>query len=460
MKQSGKLTKTALTMTILAISIIGCTGGSGKNQPSNSQAFIEQQDDAEETNAKEQNDNQTEIVDESGEAEALDLDELAAAAEEQGQVSLEEELARRQVAAAEELARIREIEKELAANREAEVEVTEVKRLSEVELAKFEEQRKRDLEREALRQAELEAERARREAGLASIDLVDVKEVGLDITDQSSFDDERARKESNAAIREAVADTFGNDVVIVEIEPDKELETVNIEPGPLVLNEAALAFETATFQFGHKSQANIEITNAPAEADFSRWAMLNDGETNRLFVFPEGTDEILFQFGFNSDTQAYEFGFGMDAVIPVAGIPVGLDTSSFAMLHDGENYMLYFMDASNSSVHPFFLDTSRGLEFIPAETTEIPVLGGPEDIDLSRWAMLDDGSDTVLFVGNKDQSVNLIYAFPLKVSRATFEFGDGSLPEVPIDLIPENSDLSNFAMLHDGEDYRLYFQAQ
>ncbi len=50
---------------------------------------------------------------------------------------------------------------------------------------------------------------------------------------------------------------------------------------PPSLNQASFQTGTSNYVFGLNSIANIQLANAPADTDFSRWAMLHDGSRFR-----------------------------------------------------------------------------------------------------------------------------------------------------------------------------------
>lgn len=51
------------------------------------------------------------------------------------------------------------------------------------------------------------------------------------------------------------------------------------------LNQSAWVPNTSNYEYGHNSIPNMQITGAPADADWSRWAMLHDKSAYRLYAF-------------------------------------------------------------------------------------------------------------------------------------------------------------------------------
>ena len=83
----------------------------------------------------------------------------------------------------------------------------------------------------------------------------------------------------------------------------------------------------------------------------------------------------------------------------------------------------------------------------------IGMSGAPADADLSRWAMLYDGSVYRQYVGRVGDSTTL-YQFGF--NGASYDFGHRSIPQLSVQGMPDTSDTTSFSMLHDGADYRFY----
>jgi hypothetical protein len=103
--------------------------------------------------------------------------------------------------------------------------------------------------------------------------------------------------------------------------------------------------DLATYEYGYGNAIPaMDITGAPADTDFSRWAMLHDGSAYRLYAFQHGSDDDFYQFAYNSSTGDYEYGFNSIAEMSVEDMPETADSNSFAMLNDGPQYRFYFLD--------------------------------------------------------------------------------------------------------------------
>ena len=103
-----------------------------------------------------------------------------------------------------------------------------------------------------------------------------------------------------------------------------------------------------------------------------------------------------------------------------------------------------------------FNPASRNYEYGFRSIDIIDTTGLPADADLSRWAMLYDGTVYRQYVG-KAGSPDVMYQCGFNGS--SYAFGHRSIPELNIVGMPADSDTTSFAMLHDGADYRFYHRA-
>jgi len=223
------------------------------------------------------------------------------------------------------------------------------------------------------------------------------------------------------------------------------------------LNQAAYIPGTTTYQFGYNSIPNMNITGAPADVDWNRWAMLHDGTRYRLYFFQAGTNDTIYQFAFNPATSSYEFGFNSIPEMTITGAPADADPSSFAMLHDGAHFRLYMRSQTASAIYQFaFNPATSDYEYGYNSIMRMDVTGAPADTDFDRWGMLHDGS-VYRFYAFKGSLDNQMYQFGFNAATSDYEYGHQSIQLLTLDQIPANSDTSSFAMLHDGLDYRFYF---
>lgn len=224
------------------------------------------------------------------------------------------------------------------------------------------------------------------------------------------------------------------------------------------MNQAAYRSGTTSYQFGYNSVNNLQILNAPYDADWSRWATLHDGQMYRLYVFKQGSNNVLYQFGFNMALSAFQYGYQSTPMIQITNVPFDADSKRLMMLHDGSTYRLYMPKRNQPSVlYQFAFNTvvnqfQHGYQSLPT----INVLGMPYDTDWSRTAMLHDKQD-YRFIAMRKGTNNILYHAGFNQATQRFEYKYRSIPILNVLGTPINSDTSNFSMLHDGSDYRFYF---
>jgi len=238
-----------------------------------------------------------------------------------------------------------------------------------------------------------------------------------------------------------------------------DLTNTDTPTNPTVLNQAAYAGGTV-YDFGFNSIDTVPFINAPADTDFTRYAMLHDGTTYRLYFFKQGSSDTIYQFGYNSTTQKYEYGFNSIPILKLTGIPTDADSSSFAMLFDGTTYRLYLKRTNTNTVmYQFgFNSTSGDYEYGFNSISTLFITLAPSDANFNRWAMLHDGAAYRLYIG-KDGAQDALYQFAFNPASSDYEWGFNSIPELQITNMPSSSIKSNFSMLHDGSDYRFYYPA-
>jgi hypothetical protein len=228
----------------------------------------------------------------------------------------------------------------------------------------------------------------------------------------------------------------------------------------LSLNQAGYNVSTQSYQYGYESIPNINITGAPADLDWSRWAMLHDGRMYRLLFFKVGTNDTLYQFGFNPRSSDYEFGYlSVPEELKIAGVPTDADPTSFAMLHDGTRYRLYMRSLSNPArIYQFaYNSATRRYEYgFAGAIPRIDVTGAPADVDWDRWGMLHDGTTYRHYAMRKGSNTQM-YQFGYNTAARAYQYGFNSIPVLTVQNMPQDSDTNNFAMLHDGSHYRFYF---
>lgn len=228
---------------------------------------------------------------------------------------------------------------------------------------------------------------------------------------------------------------------------------------PKSLNQAAFKSGTTQYQYGHNSIPNMFITGAPTDTDGNRWAMLHDGSTYRLYFFKAESDDTLYQFAYNPASSDYEYGYNSINKLTITNKPDDADASSISMLHDGTTYRLYMQSKTDpANIYQFgYKPGTNVYEYGYNSIPMISVTGMPIDTDYTRWGMLHDGS-AYRYYAFKLGSDKTFYQAGF--NGASYAYGHNSIPQLTVESMPTTSDTSGFAMLHDGSDYRFYFQTK
>jgi hypothetical protein len=104
-----------------------------------------------------------------------------------------------------------------------------------------------------------------------------------------------------------------------------------------------------TFRFNgvnsYAYERSYTITGAPADVDWSRWAMMYGQSASRFYAGKTGDDSTIYQFKYNPTTQSYQWGYnGSIPALSVVNMPAESDTYDFAMLHNGSQYHFYYLN--------------------------------------------------------------------------------------------------------------------
>jgi hypothetical protein len=198
------------------------------------------------------------------------------------------------------------------------------------------------------------------------------------------------------------------------------------------------------------------ITGAPDDTDWYRWGTLHDGSDYRLYFMKEGTDDTIYQFAYNPGSADYEFGYNSIRQLRLTNIPADADTSSFAMSHVGNNanngYYAHMKSlSSDTRIYTFrYNGTSYAYE------RSYNITGAPADTDWLRWGML-IGDGASRFYAGKMGDDSTIYQFKYNPTTQNYEWGGtGARPTLSVTGMPADSDTSEFGMLNNGSQYRYY----
>jgi hypothetical protein len=203
--------------------------------------------------------------------------------------------------------------------------------------------------------------------------------------------------------------------------------------------------------------STLNITGAPGDTNFRRFAMLNDGSDYRLYFFKANTNNTLYQFAWNG--SSYAFGHNSIPVITLTNIPADADMSSFAMLHDGSAYRLYVRQLGNPKLlyQAAYVPGTISYEFGYNSIPHIPVTGFPNDTDYGRWGMLFDGSAYRIYFMKLGNNNNL-YQGAFNSATNTYEFSFNSISALNLVGAPANNNFASFSMLYGQNNYHCYFQ--
>ena len=167
----------------------------------------------------------------------------------------------------------------------------------------------------------------------------------------------------------------------------------------------------------------------------------------------------IYQFVWDGASYAYAANNAIP-VITLVGGPADADASSMAMLHSGNDYHLYLRRLGDPTTLYQYI-------WVPGTTTyqwgygiylpSLRVTGFPPDTDWSRWDMLHDGADYRLYVFHYGRN-NQISQGAWNAAAGEYQYQYNSIPQVDLVDFPADSDVGRSAMLHDGANYRFYFQ--
>lgn len=229
-------------------------------------------------------------------------------------------------------------------------------------------------------------------------------------------------------------------------------------PGAAVeLKQATRTADPVVYRFDDDEEASIPVLEAPADTDWRRWAMLHDGTRARLYAFRSGTVDELYPFAYDEDAGAFRWRFDSTDMIEVVGAPATADSSRFAMLHDGQTYRLYMPDSQDQRIlHQFAFDSEAGhYAYGHRSAPRVYLNRFPRDADHGRLAMLHDGTDQRAFLFLAGRHDFLVQgAFDAEAGE--FRYGFRSEPRLRLDELPADANTSAPAMLFDGEHHRLY----
>lgn len=223
------------------------------------------------------------------------------------------------------------------------------------------------------------------------------------------------------------------------------------------INQAIYIPGSNTYKFSPTTGPTLSITDAPADTNWPRWAILHDGINYRLYTFKGSSPNTLYQFGWNG--EAYQYGYNSEPELTIHDIPEDTDISSVSMTFGESNYRLYFRQLGNpTQLYQFEWDINE-MAYVPCpdEVFQLPILGFPADTDWNRWSICNSGEANYHLYTGKLGSSNEIYQGGW--TGSAYEYGGNNTYNVlSLENLPSDSNFGSLEVLHDGTDYRLYLQ--
>lgn len=160
----------------------------------------------------------------------------------------------------------------------------------------------------------------------------------------------------------------------------------------------------------------------------------------------------LQQFAYDPESTVYRFAHNSVPEPDVVDAPNDADFSRSAMLYDGAVYRLYlFAGGARDALYQFAWDDAAyrwGHRSLKRPT----ISGIPDDADVSTFAMLHDGEYRLYM---RKLGARALYQFVFNGSEYAFGAKD-AFKQIKITGFPCDADLFRWDMLHDGENYRFY----
>ncbi|MDB9519430.1 hypothetical protein PN466_21025 [Roseofilum reptotaenium CS-1145] len=141
------------------------------------------------------------------------------------------------------------------------------------------------------------------------------------------------------------------------------------------------------YEYGHDSEPELTITNIPEDADTNSFSMLYGENNYRLYFRQLGNPTKLYEFIWDGKAYAYA------AAHPVSGFPHDTDWSRWSMLNDGDTYRIYaFKLGSNSAFYQGAWNGSKYEYGYGGSYKELTLEDTPPNSDFANMELLHDGS--------------------------------------------------------------------
>lgn len=154
------------------------------------------------------------------------------------------------------------------------------------------------------------------------------------------------------------------------------------------------SFDGSSYAYGHNSIPLLTLTGAPVDADASSFSMLHEGSHYHAYLRKRGEPTTLYQFIWIPGTSTYQYGAaGYLPSLSVTGFPAGLDWSRWTMLYDANTYRIYtFRNNENNLIQQGSWNPSAGAyQYAFDSIPELNLVGFPANSNFKRAAMLYDG---------------------------------------------------------------------
>ncbi|MCB9717111.1 MAG: hypothetical protein H6712_24865 [Myxococcales bacterium] len=177
--------------------------------------------------------------------------------------------------------------------------------------------------------------------------------------------------------------------------------------------------------------------------------------TARLRPFqPVNQNGALHQFAWVQGTSNYRYGHHSAPYIGITAGPADTDLSRFAMLHDGSAYRLYCgKTGSGDTLYQFSFDGSS-YAYGHRSAPQLTLTGFPADTDPASFSMSHDGTHYQVWRRRTGD--------PLTLYRGTFTPGttsyaySSSPASFSVTGFPADTDWARWDTLHDGTQERLF----
>jgi len=218
--------------------------------------------------------------------------------------------------------------------------------------------------------------------------------------------------------------------------------------------------EGNSYRYGFNGAVpEVEIFDAPEDADFSRTGITFGNDTYSLFCFKGHSRDTLYSFNYDADVNGYKF---TETELTITNAPEDIDAGGFDVSNDDSKFRFYFKRLGNTpsvQLYQFILNADENiLEYAADDSLPvIDVVQYPNDADFSRFFLYNDGDNYVLgcaIVGSKTAFYSGAF------NGEAYQFAHKALGTLTLEDSPDDVTANCPAMLHDGSAYRFYYVKQ